>query len=150
MKEVSEARRNEMMAQGTLGFLGEQVCVISNTYVACPPLRSAGHRGRLASTLGRATLERARLGSTTPAVLQPHDVPLSLRGGTARGEHVRIHRRRYLRPVQATPRIRRARADRVRRVRHSLRELRALGRHASREAHPAEYRDLPPAAEAVR
>src|SRR5205807_9705936 len=137
-------------SEATQGYPAGQACLLSCTYDSGAQLRPGGRRSPVAGAMGARALRRARPGPATPAVLQPHDVPLSLRGGTARGEHVRIHRRRYLRPVQATPRIRRARADRVRRVRHSLRELRALGRHASREAHPAEYRDLPPAAEALR
>src|SRR5437660_3545135 len=137
-------------SEATQGYPAGQVCLFSCTYDSGAQLRPGGRRSAVAGAMGARALRRARPGPATPAVLQPHDVPLSLRGGTARGEHVRIHRRRYLRPVQAAPRIRRARADRVRRVRHSLRELRALGRHASREAHPAEYRDLPPAAEALR
>ncbi len=83
------------------------------------------------------------------AVLQPHDVPLSVGRGAARGEHVRLHRQRHLRPVQAAAGVRRLRADRVRRVRHPQRELRDQDRHPPGRADPAEHRELPaPAAPA--
>src|SRR2546422_3143917 len=54
LQQVFEGRGHGTVAQGTPGFLGEQVCVISDTYVArsAPAVRSAGRRGRLASTLG--------------------------------------------------------------------------------------------------
>src|SRR5438034_6951597 len=137
-------------SEGTQGYPAGQACLFSCTYDSGAQLRPGGRRGAVAGAVGARAHQRARLGPATPAVPQPHDVPLSLRGGTARGEHVRVHRRGHLRPVQAAARLRRVRADRVRRVRHSFRELRALGRHAPGEAHPPEHRDVPPPAEALR
>src|SRR2546427_3852965 len=137
-------------SEGTQGYPAGQACLISCTYDSGAQLRPGGRRGAVAGAMGARAHQRARLGPATPAVLQPHDVPLSLRGGTTRGEHVRVHRRRYLRPVQAAPGLRCIRADRIRRIRHSFRELRAFGRHASGEAHSPEHRDVPPPAEALR
>ena len=106
-------------------------------------LRPPGRRGQVAGPLGRAPHQRARPRSGRAAVLQPHDVPLPLGRGAARREHVRLHRQRRLRPVQAAPGVRRLRADRVRRLRHPQRELRDQGGRQPRRADPAEHRELP-------
>src|SRR6267378_1223247 len=137
-------------SEATQGYTAGQACLISCTYDSGAQLRSSGRRGAVAGAVGARAYQRARPGPATPAVLQPHDVPLPLRGGTPRGEHVRVHRRRYLRPVQAAPGLRCVRANRIRRIRHSFRELRAFGRHASGEADSPEHRDVPPPAEALR
>ena len=84
------------------------------------------------------------------AVLQPHDVPLPLGGGAARGEHVRLHRERRLRPVQAAAGVRRLRADRLRRLRDPQRELRDQDGDQPRHPDPEEHRELPPPAQADR
>ena len=94
----------------------------------------------MAGPLGRAPHQRARPRRRRAAVLQPHDVPLPLGRGAARGEHVRLHRQRHLRPVQAAAGVRRLRADRLRRVRHPQRELRDQAGHQPRRPDPAEHR----------
>src|SRR2546425_1408053 len=93
-------------SEATQGYLAGEACLFSCTYESGAQLRSGGRRGAVAGAVGARAHQRARLGPVAPAVLQPHDVPLSLRGGIARGEHVRVHRGRHLRPVQATPRLR--------------------------------------------
>ena len=100
----------------------------------------------MAGPLGRAPHQRARPRRRRAAVLQPHDVPLPVGRGAARGEHVRLHRQRHLRPVQAAAGVRRLRAHRLRRVRHPQRELRDQAGHQPRRADPAEHRELPPPA----
>ena len=97
-------------------------------------------RGQVAGPLGRAPHQRARPRPGRAAVLQPHDVPVPLRRGAARRQHVRLHRQRHLRPLQAAAGLRRLRAHRLRRVRHPQRELRDQARHQSGHADPAEHR----------
>src|SRR3989441_822911 len=104
----------------------------------------------MAALVGRAPCQRARRRSAAATVLQPHDVPLPVGRRPARRQHVRVHRRRHLRALQTARGFRRVRADRLRRLRHPLRELRALDRRPSGEADPAEHRDLPPPAAAFR
>ena len=100
----------------------------------------------MAGPLGRARHQRARPRPGRAAVLQPDDVPLPVGRGAARREHVRLHRQRHLRPLQAAAGLRRLRADRLRRLRHPLRELRDQGGHPPGGAHPAQHRQLPPPA----
>src|SRR5256884_7725819 len=91
--------RLDMMRVGseaTQGYPVEQACLISWTYDSGAAVRSAAGRGQVARALGAGAYQRARPGPPAPAVLQPHDVPLSLGRGPARGEHVRVHRRRHL------------------------------------------------------
>jgi hypothetical protein len=112
-----------------------------------PPRRG---RGEVARPVGRARHQPARPGSPEAALLQPHDVPLPLGRGAARGEHVRLHRQRRVWPLPAAAGVRRLRADRLRRLRHPQRELRDQGGPAPRRAHPEEHRQLPPPAGADR
>ncbi len=93
--------------------------------------------------MGRSRDQRDRSRRRGEALFQPHDVPLSLGGGVARGEHVRLYRRRHLRPVQAASGVERLRAYRLRRIRHSQRELRDQAGHQSGGAHSAQHRELP-------
>src|SRR5207247_9943487 len=101
-------------SEATQGYPAGQACLFSCTYDSVAQLRPGGRRSAVAGTMGARARQRARLGPTTPAVLQTHDVPLSLRGGTARGENVRVQRSRYLRAVLAAPRFSRIRTDRDR------------------------------------
>jgi hypothetical protein len=107
----------------------------------------------VAGPLGRGRHQLAGRGDAPrrgEAVPQPHDVPLPLRRGAARGQHLRVHGRRRLRPLHATPRPHRLRAHRLRRLRDPQRELRAQDGDPPHGADPEQHRELHPPAEAHR
>ena len=81
-------------------------------------------------------------------VLQPDDVPIPLCRGAPRGQHLRLHRGRCPRPFPAHAGPRRLRADRVRRLRYPLRELRAQGGGPPDGPDPGQRGQLHPPAEA--
>ena len=85
------------------------------------------------------------------AVLHPHDVPLPVGGGAARGQHVRVHRERRLWPIPAAAGAHVFEPIGLRRVRHPLaRTTRSRsGIHPS-ELIPRNIDELPPPAEARR
>src|SRR5690349_15222972 len=137
-------------SEATQGYPTEQACLISWTYESGADVRPAADRGQVAGAVGARANQRARPRSPAPAVLQPDDVSVPVGRRPARRQHVRVHGRRHPRAVPAAPGVRGVRADWVRRVRHPLRELRALGRYQSGAAHSQEHRDVPAPAAAVR
>ena len=100
---------------------------------------TVGGRGHEPFHRGRTPLGRGPL-------LQPDDVSLSLRRGTSRGKHIRIHRGGCSRTLPPSGGPRRVRADRVRRLRDTLGELRPEGRDPSDGPDPPQRRDLHAAA----
>ncbi len=97
----------------------------------------------MAAPLAGATHQRARSEGGGVPVLSADDVPVPVSRRAARREPLRVHRRRYSWTISAPAGEHRVRADRLRRLRHPLGELRAEGRRAPDAAHPAEHRELP-------
>src|SRR2546429_1473605 len=86
-------------SEATQGYPAGQACLFSCTYDSVAQLRPGGRRSPVAGTMGARARQRARLGPTTPAVLQIPDLPLSPLCETVHKEHASVHRRRYLRPL---------------------------------------------------
>ena len=100
----------------------------------------------MAGEVGPRPDQRLHAGRTperAEPLLQPDDVPLPLRRGSACGQHLRLYRGGRLRALQADARLRRLRADRVRRLRDPLRELRAQDGGAPHRADSRQRGQLP-------
>ena len=127
----------------------------SSSPAAVQPEGSDGYRPDLVEAKWQARWAERRtnepdLDRRRAAVLQPHDVPLSVGRRAARGEHVRLHRQRRLRPLPAAAGLRRLRADRASTPSASTaRTTRSRsGIHPGR-ADPAQHRELPAPADAA-